>query len=194
MEDKRAALFECAKELFATKGFKDTNVADITKMAGMGVGTFYNYYPSKEKLFIEIFEEENAKLMKSIMGAVDMSEHPVKLVKRILVLNAEGMSVNPILRQWYNQDVFSKIERLYREENGLQAVDFLYRDFIKLVKKWQEEGKMRNDISSEMIMAIFESIIRIGSLKEEIGLQYFPGLQEHMADFVLKGLTTLDRE
>lgn len=43
MEDKKMELFNRGKELFSAKGFKDTNVADITKMAGVSVGTFYNY-------------------------------------------------------------------------------------------------------------------------------------------------------
>ena len=50
MLDKKKVLFDCAKELFATRGFKDTNVADITRRAGFSVGTFYNYYSSKDKL------------------------------------------------------------------------------------------------------------------------------------------------
>lgn len=189
MEDKKTVLFNCAKELFASKGFKDTNVADITKQAGFSVGTFYNYYTSKDKLFVEILEQETAVLMKRIMGSVNLNDDPVKLIKQILVLNMEGMLSNPILSQWYDADVYNKIEKLFREEDGLQVVDFLYRDFLKLVQKWQEEGKMRSDISSDMIMAIFGAIIRIGYHKEEIGLQYFPELQDYLTDFVLKGLT-----
>jgi AcrR family transcriptional regulator len=189
MEDKKTVLFNCAKELFATRGFKDTNVADITKQAGFSVGTFYNYYPSKDQLFVEILEQETALLMKHIMKSVNLDDDPVKLIKQLLVLNMEGMLSNPILSQWYNPDVFNKIEKLFREEDGLQAMDFLYQDFLRLVRKWQSEGKMRNDISSEMIMAIFGAIIRIGYHKEEIGLQYFPELQDHLTDFVLKGLT-----
>lgn len=189
MEDKKTVLFNCAKELFATKGYKDTNVADITKMAGFGVGTFYNYYPSKDKLFVEILKQETADLMKDIMKSVNLDDDPVKLIKQLLFLNMEGMLGNPILSQWYNPDVYNRIEKLFREEDGLGAVDFLYRDFFNLVQKWQAEGKTRSDISSEMIMAIFGAIIRIGYHKEEIGLQYFPELQDYLTDFVLKGLT-----
>lgn len=66
MEDKKTKIYECAKELFSNKGFKDTNVSGITKMAGIAVGSFYNYYPSKEKLFMDIFLEENEKLKKAV--------------------------------------------------------------------------------------------------------------------------------
>lgn len=193
MEDKKTVLFACAKELFAKKGFKDTNVADITKLAGCSVGTFYNYYPSKDKLFVEILKQETTILIKDIMRAVNPADEPVKLIRQLLVLNMAGMLSNPILSQWYNPDVYNKIEKLFREENGLTAFDFLYRDFLVLVQKWQSEGKMRTDISSEMIMAIFGAIIRIGYYKEEIGLKYFPELQDHLTDFVLQGLTGCPR-
>lgn len=189
MEDKKAVLFNCAKELFAAKGFKDTNVADITARAGFSVGTFYNYYPSKDKLFAEILKQQTAALMERIMGTLNPDDGPVKLIRQLLASNMEGMLEDPILSQWYHPEVYNKIERLFREEDGLQAADFLYRDFLDLVRKWQAEGKMRADIGSEIIMALFEAIVRIGYHKEEIGLQYFPELQNLLADFVLKGLT-----
>ncbi len=188
MENKKEILYRCAKELFSTQGYKDTAVSDITRQAGFAVGTFYKHYPSKEKLFFEIFKQETSMLMRHILASLDLDDEPMTLVRKMMAMNAEGMLANPILRQWYKPDVFNKIEKIYRDENGLDAMDFLYRDFKKIVEIWQQEGKMRTDIGSEMIMAIFGAIIRIGYHKEEIGLQYFPALQEHLTDFVLRGL------
>ena len=51
--DIKSAIFACGKELFSSKGFKKTNIKEIAEQAGIGVGTFYNYYDSKEQLFIE---------------------------------------------------------------------------------------------------------------------------------------------
>lgn len=187
-EDKKTLLYQTARELFAAKGLKDTSVADITGKAGYSVGTFYNYYASKDKLFLEIMERETGQMMRGILQTLDLNDDPVRLIKRLLALNMEGMLENPILRQWYNPEVSGKIERLFRED-GLNTMDFLYRDFHKLVRQWQREGKMRADIDSGMIMALFGAIIRIGYYKEEVGLQYFPALQDHLTDFVLRGLT-----
>ncbi len=189
MEDKKADIFNCGKELFSSKGFKDTNVSDITKMAGMAVGTFYNYYPSKEKLFMEIFQNENVMLKQSIMKAVDLDEDPAKLVRKLLSLNISGINSNPILREWYNRDVFSKIEQQYREENGVAKFDFLYNSFSDLITQWQAEGKIRKDIDCKLIMALFAAIINIDTHKEEIGLQYFPHIMDYLTEFIMKGLT-----
>jgi len=189
MEDKKAELFSCGKELFGKKGFKDTGIADITKMAGFAVGTFYNYYPSKEKLFMEIYIEENKTLKKKIMEAININDEPLQLIKKAIKLNLEGMKSNPILSQWYNRDVFEKIERIFREENGMGAMDFFFKDTEELIKMWQTEGKVRKDIDTKLIMAMFMAIINIDTHKDEIGLQYFPQLQEYLTEFVLKGLT-----
>ena len=189
MEDKKAELFRCGKELFGSKGFKDTSVADITKMAGFAVGTFYNYYSSKEKLFMEIYIEENEALKRKLMVAVNPNDEPIQLIKKVIMLNMEGMKSNPILSQWYNRDVFEKIELLFREENGMDIMDFFYKDTLELIRMWQAEGKVRKDIECELIMAMFMAIINIDTHKDEIGLQYFPQLQDYLTEFVLKGLT-----
>ncbi len=188
MVDKKAEILKCGKQLFIMKGFKNTNVAEITKMAGMATGTFYNYYPSKEKLFMEIYLEENAKLKKSIMDSLDHDAGPMKVMMDMLAANYEGMSSNPILKEWYNRDVFNRIERNFREENGLENVDFLYESFIELVREWQKTGKMRNDIDAGMIMAIFAAITNVDLHKEEVGLKYFPDVLQYLGEFVMKGL------
>ncbi len=189
MEDKKALIYQAARELFSLKGFKDTNISEITKKVGMAVGTFYNYYSSKEKLFMEIYLEENRKLKMSCLKSLDLSQSPLQVIRQMVGMNLNGMNASPILKEWYNRSVFDKIERIYREENGIQAVDFLYDSFHELIVQWQAEGKMRKDISSKMIMMLFAAIINVDTHKEELGLEYFPELMECMTEVVMKGLS-----
>lgn len=186
--DKKEEIYRCGKHLFSLKGFKDTNVAEIMKMAGMAAGTFYHYYPSKEALFLDIYNDENVALKKSIMEGLDIDTDPMQVVRQMLRLNLEGMNENPILREWYDRESFGKIEKKFREENGLGHVDFLYSSFIEIVRKWQAEGRMRRDIDAEMIMAIFTALVVTETHKDEIGLDYFPRLIEYLAEFTMKGL------
>ncbi|MEO3947364.1 TetR/AcrR family transcriptional regulator [Gorillibacterium sp. CAU 1737] len=188
IHEKKAAIFQSGKECFSSKGFKDTNISDITKRAGIAVGTFYNYYPSKEKLFMEIYAEENEKLKKSMMDSLDVEEEPLTVIKSFLSMNMAGIQSSPILAEWYNKDVFRKLEQLFREEKGLDSVHFLYGSFTELFKKWQAEGKIRSDLDVELIMAFFSALIHVDLHKEEIGLQHFPHILDYLMEFVMNGL------
>ncbi len=186
--NKKEDIYRCAKGLFSEKGFKDTNVPEITAAAGIAAGTFYLYYTSKEQLFMEIYDEENQKLKQEILADVDINGEPVDLIRKILKKNLEGMTANPILREWYNKDIFNKIEEKFLQSNSLEKVDFMYDFFMKLVEKWQADGKMRSDIDSDMIMALFGCVIMADTHKDEIGLQYFPKVQEYLMEFLMQGL------
>ena len=188
MSEKKDIIYNCGKEIFEKKGFKDTNVAEIMKQAGMATGTFYSYYNSKDKLFMEIYNDENAKLKRRILASLNMEAEPILVMKEMMMKNLQGMQENPILREWYNRDVFQKLEKGFREEGGAERVDFLYDSFVEVVRKWQNEGKMRSDISAEMIMAIFAALVNVDTHKEEIGLEYFPQVIEYLAEFTMKGL------
>lgn len=50
----RAQFVDAASQVFAEKGYIDTNVADIVRRAGTGHGTFYRYFGSKEDVFREV--------------------------------------------------------------------------------------------------------------------------------------------
>jgi TetR/AcrR family transcriptional regulator, repressor of fatR-cypB operon len=54
-EDKRRRILFAALVLFAEKGFSGTAVPEISKAAGVGAGTIYRYFESKEVLVNAVF-------------------------------------------------------------------------------------------------------------------------------------------
>jgi AcrR family transcriptional regulator len=186
--DKKSRIYESGKELFEKNGFKNTNIAEIMRQSGFATGTFYHYYRSKDQLFMEIYNNENALLKRHIMESVDEDGEPIDVIKEITEKNLHGMKANPILKEWYNTESFSKIEQSFREEDGLAHISFLYERYAELIKKWQANGRLRNDISAEMIMALFSALISVDLHKDEIGLQFFPDIMDYLAEFIMKGL------
>jgi len=53
----RARILEAAEEVFHRDGFHRASIVDITRGAGVGQGTFYLYFPSKEALFVELVRQ-----------------------------------------------------------------------------------------------------------------------------------------
>jgi AcrR family transcriptional regulator len=190
LTDKKSDIFNAGRELFFSKGFKDTNVSEIAKLAGIGVGTFYNYYSSKEELFLEVFLKENEDLKKRLYESVDLNDDPVTFVTKFLTKNITEMNSNLILKEWYNRELFSKLEQYFYEQDGMSSIDELMKSGrLELVRQWKAEGKMRNDIDDEMICAIFDSIPYIDIHKYDIGIQYYPQIMYYITEFIMKGLT-----
>ena len=50
--DRRTAILDCAEQIFLDKGFQAASMAGIAAILGGSKGTLYNYFPSKEDLFI----------------------------------------------------------------------------------------------------------------------------------------------
>ncbi|MBU3130469.1 TetR/AcrR family transcriptional regulator [Clostridium tagluense] len=52
--DSQKKILRAAEALFNEYGFKDTKIQDISKRAGVAVGTIYKHYRSKDEIFLEI--------------------------------------------------------------------------------------------------------------------------------------------
>ncbi len=62
-------LLEAAQRVLAAKGYHGAKIVDIARAAGVGVGTFYLYFPTKEAIFLELVEDAVRRL-KSQLDAV----------------------------------------------------------------------------------------------------------------------------
>src|SRR5215510_7683998 len=53
-EQTRRALLQAASRLFAENGYHNTSVPDIVRAAGVGHGTFYEYFGSRRAILVEL--------------------------------------------------------------------------------------------------------------------------------------------
>lgn len=89
-ENKRKDLLNAAFELFTTKGFHDTSIADIVGRAGIAKGTFYLYFKDKNEIrnrlistkATQLFREACAKLEHA--GLTELDQQFIFLTDEIL--------------------------------------------------------------------------------------------------------------
>ncbi len=60
--NKRQAILEAALTLFARRGYHGTTVPSVAETAGVGAGTIYRYFDSKEALANALYQEWKGKL------------------------------------------------------------------------------------------------------------------------------------
>lgn len=54
--EKKSSIVAAAAHVFAQRGYSGASVAEIAAQAGIGKGTVYEYFTSKEDLFFAVFE------------------------------------------------------------------------------------------------------------------------------------------
>src|SRR5438874_1158231 len=61
-EQRRSAILQAARTVFAREGYAETVVEDIATQAGIAKGTLYLYFRSKEQIYLAALFEEARKL------------------------------------------------------------------------------------------------------------------------------------
>jgi AcrR family transcriptional regulator len=61
-QETRARLLAACEKVFGEKSYFQVSIADITREAGTGNGTFYLYFPSKEAAFRELVQQRGHEL------------------------------------------------------------------------------------------------------------------------------------
>lgn len=74
--DKRRRILRAALELFTERGFHGAAVPDVADAAGVGPGTIYRFFASKEELVNVLFRETKARLGEALMLGDDPERPP----------------------------------------------------------------------------------------------------------------------
>lgn len=74
--DKREAILDAALTLFAERGFHGTSVPDIAQLAGVGAGTIYRYFESKEALVNALYQLHKQGLGQALLADFDANAPP----------------------------------------------------------------------------------------------------------------------
>lgn len=85
-QDTRERIMEAALELFARYGFKKTTVDDIARESGVGKGTVYLYFSSKEEIALEVMRDQNRQIHDKLRALASSKADPENKLSSMLVL------------------------------------------------------------------------------------------------------------
>ena len=116
--DKKQALKAAAHDIFSKTGYKATGISEIAKQAGVAVGSFYNYYDSKEAIFLDIYIDENSSVRQTMIEELDWEIDMIDLISQLFAQSRALVSSNKILAEWYNPAIADELHSYYSSEEG----------------------------------------------------------------------------
>ncbi len=154
--NKRPSLVEAAARIFAEKGYASTRVADIAARAGVGKGTVYEYFASKEELLFAVFESINEDITSRLHAVLDGEEPARERLAKVLRLAArlisEQVDLQPVVVDFWAASRGGGFESHYRE--AVLASYAAYRTLIAdFIRSGQAGGEFRAEIDPEAVAA-----------------------------------------
>ncbi|WP_313346552.1 TetR/AcrR family transcriptional regulator [Sedimentibacter sp.] len=148
---KRNEILDSARFLFKENGFHKTKMEDIALRAGVGKGTLYEYFSSKQ----EIFDEACVEYVKSIHDHVqEISELDVSFKDKLISLfqgkeNAfeEDFEKNPVDYIMSYKNIISEkfVKTLFEHVFDMNKI------IINIIDQGKEEGVVKKEIPSDII-------------------------------------------
>lgn len=159
---KKDIILGAAAKLFSEKGFRETSMAELSKLTGAAEGTIFYHFKNKEELFVAILEDlrkaileefENYTKQKDFKNGLEMAEGAISfylqlsahLENRFLLLHRHDLyelaKVNPECR--------SHLEAIY---------DCFLDIFESAVVRGQKDGSIGEMTARKAALLLFSMV------------------------------------
>jgi AcrR family transcriptional regulator len=137
--ERREQILEGARRCFAEHGYEGATVSKLEREIGLSRGAIFNYFPSKEDLFIELAVRDSAR-----MSEVWINEGLDAVVREVVELDPAWLSVYLELFRRSRTDPYFKT-RFEARHKDLAAVN------RARIEEAQQGGELRDDLSAKEI-------------------------------------------
>ncbi len=158
-EDKQRRITAAAVHEFAEYGFKQASVNRIVKETGIAKGSLYQYFAGKEALYLHVFTDF-IELVKQTVRENETTDDWEVFSRIRFVINAgmKFIKVHPEYFRLYTR-LLSEEESPCRSELLGQVRLFPVEYFEPLIRKGQDEGTIRTDVTVELIVFMIDAIL-----------------------------------
>jgi len=150
LNDKKTRIMRAATDVFVKKGFCQATVEEIAVAAGVGKGTVYEYFSSKEELFCSIFHEGHSYFMQVFQQKMDEKNSSKEKLENGIALWTEFVFAHPNL-SWLLFSAQVNVEPFLMVEEH-------HKNFIKFITELFQKGIDSGDFRSgdaELMAQIF---------------------------------------
>lgn len=156
---RRQAIIDVARGVFQEYGFDRSSMSEITARLGGSKATLYNYFPSKEELFVEVMRQSAEALMTEVFHSLDSSDDMLLGLRRFSESFLAAVSQPELISNLRNaiaESGKSTVGRLFYERGPQQGLLLLARQ----IQKRMQLGQLREAdslVAAQHLMALLRA-------------------------------------
>ena len=155
---KKSVILQAAAAVFAEQGYQAATMDGVAERAGIGKGTVYEYFRSKQDLFFAVFDdyiasmEAGARHSAAVPGGT-ASEQIQQAMHAVLAMGMEARDLFPLVFEFWaasaSPDRQKRVARMFRENYAR------FRELIaELIRSGQRAGEFDRRANAASIAAV----------------------------------------
>ncbi len=156
---RKQEIMDAALRLFATKGYKATTLDEIAEESEFGKGTLYNYFTSKEDIYVEIIrntlEDHNRFILSTDRTKQSLYDFIFEIMKKLLTFSCRNRAAHLLMiftEIHLSHTNLPKIKKLLEDNQ-----EVMNKFFVDKAKKAIKSGEIRN-IDPQKAIKLFRGI------------------------------------
>ena len=150
----RERILDAAKDAFTRRG-ADASLDEIAKQAGVGAGTLYRHFPTRDALIEAVYRSEVEKLAAAEQEFA-AAKPPIEALRAWMLLLIDYIAAKHIIAPALNT-VAGGPSRLYEGSRGL-----IQGAMEQLVKRAKKSGDLRRDIDAADLLRALIGVSQVG--------------------------------
>src|SRR3954466_3834736 len=126
------ALVEATARILMKEGFDKASTNRIAEVAGVSVGSLYQYFPSKEALVAAVIERHSAEIMQTVRRELaDIDTQPLEQgVRKLIAVAIKAHRVRPKLHRVLAEQI-PRVGKLENAETFSRENFALFRNYLE---------------------------------------------------------------
>jgi AcrR family transcriptional regulator len=126
------ALIEATARILVREGFDQASTNRIAAVAGVSVGSLYQYFPGKEALVAAVIERHNREIMQAVRGELaQITARPLRQgVRELIAAAVKAHRVDPKLHRVLAEQI-PRVGKLEKVASFNQANYALFRGYLE---------------------------------------------------------------
>ena len=194
-ENKRKEILTAAMNVFARKGVSKTKMIDIAFQAGIGKGTIYEYFESKDAIFYESFqhfmEQTDAVIARRLNNTRDPEAKLEGWIDGWLESLSDSIDFVAIMMDYWAEGIRTK------NKESVFNLQKIYEDYRKVIRDLLEEGiakgkfkPVNTTITASILIGMLDGLALQWIMNRE--LFQFTEVSETLKNSFIKGLLKND--
>lgn len=155
-KQKKAEILDAALDIFSQNSFECTKVEDIARLCGIGKSTVYEYFKSKEDIFLAVLERGFADFNSQLRQIISKGSIEEKLNAYFrFTLSGETFKIVRLLMPCQDPGIKHENLREMAFRNGIRQNKLL----TDMLKEAIESGELRKNSSVDALRLLIHSAV-----------------------------------